>query len=538
MTAPLRRRRGLLALTATCLLFTAACGTRVDQAEVVAGAGGGPVTIPQSELAKIQSVVPTAAAGSAAQAPAAAGAAPAAGTVDSGATAPALTGGGDISAPGSSTGVVSPGTTAGTAPAAASAKAPKSGAKGAKANNAPAGASTTGKAAADQTKGATAPGAVKASADAPCTAKGAPISLGQVGNFTGIAGPITASARTTMAVWAKDVNARGGIACHPVVLYQQDDGSESSKSAAVVQDLVQNKKVAALVGNFVVLSMSGFRSGVEAQKIPSVGGDVLSEDWNDSAYMFPQGAGINSVTFGLIKQSVGEGKTKLGLLYCVEASACTTAAKSITNQSKQAGADLVYSSAISLTQTDFTAQCQNAKNAGVQALGLAMDGSAMGRVARSCAAIGYHPQFGASGLTISPAQAEDPILRGNTMATASVNAPWTLNDTPGLQEYNRAMKTFAPNLPPDAVSIAAWSSGKLFEAAIAALGPAARTGPITTEMVLTGLGKIKKETLGGLAPPISFSPGQKKAPPINCVFYELLTTKGWTAPRGSKPVCN
>jgi branched-chain amino acid transport system substrate-binding protein len=525
MTAPLRRRRGLLALAATCLVFTAACGTRVGDAEIVAGAGGGPVTLPQSVLDQLKSAAPAAPAGvAAAPGTAPAGATPA-GTVDPGATAAAPQPG--IAAPGSTTGVVSPGTV-GTAPKSAT---------GAKTTT-PTTATKAGRTAGQGAKASTAPGAVNASAAAPCTAKGAPVSLGQVGNFTGIAGPITASARTAMAVWAKDVNARGGVACHPVVLYQQDDGSESSKSAAVVQDLVQNKKVAALVGNFVVLSMSGFRSGIEAQKIPSVGGDVLSEDWNDSAYMFPQGAGINSVTFGLIKQSVGEGKTKLGLLYCVEASACTTAAKSITNQSKQAGADLVYSSAISLTQTDFTAQCQNAKNAGVQALGLAMDGSAMGRVARSCAAIGYHPQFGASGLTISPAQAEDPILRGNTMATASVNAPWMLNDTPGLQEYNRAMKTYAPNLAPDAVSIAAWSSGKLFEAAIAALGPSARSAPITTEVVLSGLGKIKKETLGGLAPPITFSPGQKKAPPITCVFYELLTTKGWTAPRGSKAVCN
>ena len=537
MTAPLRRRRGLVALAATCLVFTAACGTRVDQAEVVAGAGGGPVTIPQAELDKLKSAAPATAG---APAPGTA-AAPAAGTVDSGATAPAATGGGDISAPGSSTGILSPGTvssgpatgSAGTTGSGASGGAPKSGAKGANA-----GSSAAKPAKGAGTKAAASPGTVKASAEAPCTAKGAPVALGQVGNFTGIAGPITASARTVMAVWAKDVNARGGVACHPVVLYQQDDGSESSKSAAVVQDLVQNKKVAALVGNFVVLSMSGFRSGVEAQKIPSVGGDLLSEDWNDSPYFFPQGAGIKSATFGLIKQSVGQGKTKLGLLYCVEASACTTAAKSITNQSKQAGADLVYSSAISLTQTDFTAQCQNAKNAGVQALGLAMDGSAMGRVARSCAAIGYHPQFGSSALTISPAQAEDPILRGNTMATASANAPWMLNDTPGLQEYNRAMKTFAPDLPPDGASIAAWSSGKLFEAAIASLGTSARTAPITTEMVMQGLGKIKQETLGGLAPPITFSPGQKKAPPINCVFYELLTTKGWTAPRGSKAVCN
>lgn len=79
--------------------------------------------------------------------------------------------------------------------------------------------------------------------------------------------------------------------------------------------------------------------------------------------------------------------------------------------------------------------------------------------------------------------------------------------------------------------------GKLLEAAIATLGAEAREGPITRELVLKGLGLVRKETLGGLAPPITFSPGQARAPEIHCVYYELLTADGWVAPRGSRPVC-
>ena len=30
---------------------------------------------------------------------------------------------------------------------------------------------------------------------------------------------------------------------------------------------------------------------------------------------------------------------------------------------------------------------------------------------------------------------------------------------------------------------------------------------------------------------------QAKAPSSGCLFYELLTPQGWTAPRGSKQIC-
>jgi branched-chain amino acid transport system substrate-binding protein len=49
---------------------------------------------------------------------------------------------------------------------------------------------------------------------------------------------------------------------------------------------------------------------------------------------------------------------------------------------------------------------------------------------------------------------------------------------------------------------------------------------------------IKNEPLGGLAPPITFTPNEKFAPRQNCVYIELLTTDGWTTPRGSRPLCH
>jgi branched-chain amino acid transport system substrate-binding protein len=98
------------------------------------------------------------------------------------------------------------------------------------------------------------------------------------------------------------------------------------------------------------------------------------------------------------------------------------------------------------------------------------------------------------------------------------------------------MARYAPALTPDADSIYAFAAGRLLEAAVHGLGEKARTAPVTTADLLTGLGTIHAETLGGLTPPMTFTPGQKATPLIGCVYFELLSVKGWTAPN-SKPQC-
>ena len=57
-----------------------------------------------------------------------------------------------------------------------------------------------------------------------------------------------------------------------------------------------------------------------------------------------------------------------------------------------------------------------------------------------------------------------------------------------------AFERYAPNVALDGASMIAWSSGKLLEAAVDALGAEARSGPLTTALIMKGLGKIKNET--------------------------------------------
>ncbi|HZE67134.1 MAG TPA: ABC transporter substrate-binding protein, partial [Sporichthyaceae bacterium] len=408
----------VLAWALAVVLLLAACGTRVSKSEVRAGAGAGTVTLSAESIDQLKAAVaPLArpAPGGAVETNAGAG------------TAIKYAANATVRSVSSSSG-------------GAAADSARSGPVTPMSSPATLGARTTAKA-----------------SSLACTGPGEPLRIGQIGNFSGIAGPVTAGARAALAVWVASVNARGGLDCHPLVLYTVDDEQDSSRAAAAVQSLTEEKKVQALVGVFSIISFNGLVSGVNRAKVPVIGGDLAGFPWNEEPFLFPQGAGLRDVVHGGLQQAVATGLTKVALLYCVEASVCTTDAKVIPEEMTKAGGSIVYSSPVSLTQTDFTAQCQNARNAGAQALRIAADGATMGRVARSCAALNYHPKLIGVNVAVGPAQAADESLRQNTLLVSSANAPWTRTDTPGQSAFLAALTQYAPNLTPNAGAMAAWA---------------------------------------------------------------------------------
>jgi branched-chain amino acid transport system substrate-binding protein len=427
----------------------------------------------------------------------------------------------------------------GAAPASATASAPITGSAPTAAL--PSGASTApdppASKAARTVRAATSERAAGAAAGPTCTTALAPVAIGQVGTFSGVAGAITAPARAALAVWAKDVNSRGGLACHPVQLFATDDGADTARAAAAEHDLVHQHHVVAFLDVVVPLTAGAFRPAVEADKVPVIGGVTGTDDFYESPWLFPEAASFSDQVVGLVRAGVERGMKRLGLLYCVEASACTGLANKAKQIAPAAGAELVYDAPVSLTQPDFTAQCINARNAKVNLLGAAMDGASITRMVRSCQAVGFKPLIATSGALLTPAQAKDEGLRSFGVVTVSGEAPWFLTDQPGLRAYQAALTKYAPELPFDAESVRAWSCGELLRTALEHLGADARSGPITTAMVLRGLGTIKHETLGGLTAPITFTANQSHATSTGCMFFENLSTPGWSAPRGSKPVC-
>jgi branched-chain amino acid transport system substrate-binding protein len=391
--------------------------------------------------------------------------------------------------------------------------------------------------AANATAEAAPPAVLNAASDTRCAKSLDAVPVGQVGTFSGVAGPVTDPARKALAVWAKDINTRGGLACHPVAVYSEDDGGDPSRAAYLVHDLAANRHVIALVANLVPLSSGGFFPALDAAKIPAIGGgSYTTQDFEDRWY-FPEGASAKDQVIGIIRDGVELGHRRLGALYCVEATSCAQSDQYFKDGAAAAGAQVAYNSPASVGQPDYTAQCLNARDAKVDLLGLALDGASIGRVARSCAAIGYHPVIATSAALFGPGQANDPTIRSFGVATTTPEAPWFLDDQPGLRAFHQALARFAPDIQPTGGSLLAWASGELLRAAVDKVSYQAQSGPITADLVMKGLGQIKNETLGGLTGPLSFTPDEAHANSNGCVFYELLSPAGWSAPKGSQREC-
>lgn len=193
----------------------------------------------------------------------------------------------------------------------------------------------------------------------------------------------------------------------------------------------------------------------------------------------------------------------------------------------------VFSQSVSLTQTSFTSECQNAKSKGVQVIFLAMDGSATARMATSCAALDYYPSFAGPGIAISATQSRDPKVQKNGAYLAATVAPFTTSDLPGTKLFQQALQRYGAGQAIDQSVIEGWTSGRMFEAALNAVGSELRNRAVTTADVMTGLYKFKKETLGGLAPPLTFTKGQP-SPIQHCYWAIGVKEGGFFAPFGSE----
>lgn len=484
-----------------CLVATSACGTRLtdneiaeDQAIAVTGA----VVAPGADGAGSGDL------------PVANGAMP----LDTGGTAVANAG---AAADG--------GTAAATNPAKGAGGKTGSSSGGTSAGNTPADSKTT-------TKGAGATGA----GDAPCTKALAPIVIGQTGAFSGLLGGSMGLQRLGLSVWGNWVNANGGIRCHPVKLYQMDDGSDPSKTASNINDMVTNKKAIAIVGANIPITMGAARSAANRLGVPLVGGDGGDNAWNTDPNAFQSGGSFTPASAGGFVDAVREtGFKKLGLIYCIEATPCAQMHKEFDKVAAATGAQIAFQQGVSLTQSDYTAECQNLKNAGAQIVGLYVDAASQQRIARSCISIGYKPVLETGGLSVSPTVINDPNIRTLTEYVGNINAPYTATGTPALDALHAAFKTHTGSPVPDQPSVIGWTAGILFKAAIDSLDLAAVQGPITTAMVYEGLYQLKDPTLGGLSPPLKFVKGQGSGI-IPCFTTFKISTKGIELP-GPKFKC-
>jgi len=460
--------------------------------------------------------------------------------VGNGYSAPAATGNPVAASADGSTDTV-PAAVAATAAGLATAAAPAVHASTTATSSAKPAAGSTGKTTAAQSAAAPAVGSAKAAVpigDQPCKRQLAPIVIGQTLATSGLIGATIGNLRQGLALWAKDVNGRGGVQCHPVQVISLDDGSDSARVSSNWNTLIHDRGAIAMLAAGEPITSGALRVSAERDKVPVIGGDVVTLDWFESQYFFPQGAHPFTAYDGsTVDAAKAHPQAKnAAIIYCVEASICTQIKGNFPNSAKLAGLNVVGAKAVSLTQSDYTAECQTFKDAKADIVWLALDGSANTRFARSCASLNYYPQLATSAIGIPPAAAGDPSLQKDTVYLGSQNVPFSTTDTPGAAAFHLALARYAPGFQPDENTLAGWTSGKVFEAAMAKTATQAHAGNVTTAMVLDGLWQLKNEKLDGLAAGVTFTKGETARTP-RCYYTLLLAAGGVTAPFGSKIKC-
>ena len=380
--------------------------------------------------------------------------------------------------------------------------------------------------------GATTPATPDRSASSP----GTPIVLASVGPYSGPIGVVVRPLLEGTQVWVKAINARGGLAGHPVELVVYDDGGDPARHRGAVQEAVERRKVIAFLSLSVGASGSaGSSDYITSKRVPVIGGDGSGADgaYYVSPMFFPQVSSDETLYLhwvaSAVRQGSRTGKKKVASIYCAEATPCTRVGKAFSAYTAAFGGELVYTSQASLVQPDYTAECLNASRAGAEIVNLALDTNSFGRFASSCRRQGYRPIFSTGGPVLQDRLAEDPNFDG--LIGASTSFPWFQSGTPASDEFQRAMAQFGKGLVPGTATAQGWTSGKLLERVVAKAGD-----PTTSNALLEGLWSIKDDTLGGLTYPLTYVRDQPAAR-TSCGFDLVIKGGKWASPDGYQLHC-
>jgi branched-chain amino acid transport system substrate-binding protein len=333
------------------------------------------------------------------------------------------------------------------------------------------------------------------------------IVLGSFGTASGVVGAQVAAIPPATRAWMADVNARGGLAGHPVRVVFGDDGGDPHRALALVRRMVESDGAVALVATYSVNTMDAVASYLEAKSVPVVGatGGSAVEDSNPMIFNPTLGADHGIAWSYLLTIAAQTDKRKLSILYCGEASTCANQYRRIKQLvPRMQGLSIVHEAQVSIVQPDYTAEVIAARNAGAEVVISVMDSQSIIRIIRSAHRQGWKPMFSAThNLNTGNFRSPGDDLDGTLAASTTV--PYTTS--PKMTPYLSAMKRYAPSGEIGGYGSSAWVHGKLIEA----LAPAWAKDRPTSADVVDALYGLHNETLGGLITPITFNRGAHRA---------------------------
>jgi branched-chain amino acid transport system substrate-binding protein len=360
---------------------------------------------------------------------------------------------------------------------------------------------------------------------------GTPLKIGWIGTETSAAGVSSTQASDSMDAWMKYTNDHGGISGHPVEVFYADDKADPAVGLAAVKDLVENKKVIALVGTVAGSTQQTWAPYVLEKKIPVVDGSLIDALWFTNPMFFPLGGDVVTGIWGMLKAAKEAGANKAAVMLCTEVAACAQAVPLFEADAKKVNLELVYNALASQTQASYTAECLAAKNKGAEAVAAFVNATVF---SRDCARQNYKPLYISSASGPGAEVIKSAPELGNSVGSEA-QWPCLSEVAPGpIKIYNDAMKKYGHGqwvkggAKFDQAGQSAcipWVGGEGFKKAIENSGVTA-TATVTSADVIKGLSMFKEETLGGMAPRITLGDGVTPSPLQKCLW--LYQWKGTT----------
>jgi branched-chain amino acid transport system substrate-binding protein len=331
------------------------------------------------------------------------------------------------------------------------------------------------------------------------------------------------------------VNDEGGLNGHLVELHVADDGGDPARHRAIVQEMIERQGVIAFVANPEAQSGAGSVDYVTSKGVPVIGGDTAFEWMYQSPMYFPQATSGHSLLYGVLAVTADEaraqGRRRFGSITCVEGQICADADRIWAAYAARVGLEPVFRARASLAQPDFTAECLQARQHGVEVWQLVLDQNSVQRLAAACARQGFHPLYAVANSIVDNRLRTDPNLAG---ALGDLNVfPFFQTDTPATAEFSAAMGRYADRLEFGAGEATGWVAGKLFERALRAV-----PDPPTSQALLRGLWSLENETLGGITQPLTFHEGQRAPRDPACLFKVGIKDGTWASLDGFHLHCS
>jgi branched-chain amino acid transport system substrate-binding protein len=364
---------------------------------------------------------------------------------------------------------------------------------------------------------------------------GQPLRVGLICPCTGPVAGTYGGTPTLVNAWEQWTNKHGGINGHPVKVFVADDGDNPATSEQVLRQLVEQDKIQGLVDSSFFEAQ--WWPYLKEHQIPVTGGNSPDPQFVQYPLFFPSGSTFPVLYYGMADQLKKLGKTKVAVMVCAELPVCAGVSKLFAAVSEKVvgGVNVVYTGKIAATAPNYTAQCLAAKSSGADAAMYAHSSDVSARVATQCVQQGFNPQLFAYGSQMAANWLNNSAYSGGSI-TAEENVPLTDTTDRGPKAFHEAVGRYAPSLATSTqygvITQDEWAGLELFKAAATAGNLNAGSTP---QNLLQSMYTLKNDTLGGLAPPLNFTPGKPAF--VTCYFVSGVKNGSYTAPAGDKPIC-